>query len=129
MNSEAVFYTIIVEVYDRMLGKIYSVLSDTCRMNSGKKTGINKRLRDYLDDDFKHDIHSLECKFHVNELYLSHAIDEFESKSKGPNALEGALLNKIKSITKGFPQALIAREVLDVPITPIAKLHLQSKIT
>ena len=129
VNGEAVFHTIIVEVCGGMLGKIHSVMSDTCRMNTGKKTGINKRLRYYLDDNFEHDMHSLQCMFHINEIYLSHVIDEVEGKSKGPNALEeGALLNKIKSITKGSPQTLIAREVLDVPKTPIAKLHFRSKI-
>ena len=129
VNNEAVFHTIIDEVCGRMLGKIYSVMSDTCRMNTGKRTEINKRLRDYLDDNFEHDIHSLECMFHINQIYLSHVIDEVESKSNGPNASgEGALLNKIKSIRKGSPQTLIAREVLDVPISPIAKLHLRSKI-
>ena len=95
VNSEAVFHIIIAELYGGMLGKIYSVTNDTCRMNTGKKTGINKRLRDYLDNIFEHDIHSLECMFHINEIYLSHVIDEDESKSKGPNALEeAALLNK-----------------------------------
>ena len=95
VNSETVFHTIIVEVCGGMLGKIYSGMSDTCRMNTGKKTGINKRLRDYLDDNFKHDLHFLECMFHINEIYLSHVIDEVEDKSKGPNALEeNALLNK-----------------------------------
>ena len=95
VHSEAVFHTIIVEVCGGMLGKVYSVMSDTCRMNTGKKTGINKRLRDYLDGDFEHDIHFLECMFHINGIYLSHVIDEVEGKSEGPNALEeGALLNK-----------------------------------
>ena len=50
VNSEAVFHTIIVEVCGEMLGKIYSFMSDTCRINTGKKTGINERLRDYLDN-------------------------------------------------------------------------------
>ena len=32
--------------------------------------------------------------FHINEIYLSHVIDEVEGKSKGPNTLvEGALLS------------------------------------
>ena len=111
MNSEAVFHTNIVEVCGGMLGKIFSVTSDTCRMNTGKKTGINKRLRDHLGDNFKHDIHSLECMFPINEIHLSHVIDEVEGKSEGPNALEeSAFLNKIKSITKGSPQTLIAPE-------------------
>ena len=95
VNSEAVFHAIIVEVCGGMLGETYSVMSDTCRMNTGKKTGINKRLRDYLDDNFEHDIHSLECMFHINEIHLSQVIDAVEGKSKGPNALKKcALLNK-----------------------------------
>ena len=40
-------------------------------------------------------------KSHINETYLSYVIDEVEGKSKVPNTLvEGALLNKIKSITR-----------------------------
>ena len=68
-------------------------------------------------------------KSHINETYLSHVIDEVEGKSKGPNTLvKGALLNKIKSITNGSLENLIDREAPDVRITPIAKLHLQSKL-
>ena len=68
-------------------------------------------------------------KSHINETYLSHVIDEVEGKSKDPNTVvEGALLNKIKSITNGSPETLIDREALDVRITPIAKLHLQNKL-
>ena len=60
-------------------------------------------------------------KSYINETYLSHVIDEVEGKSKGPNTLvEGALINKIKSITSGSPKKLINREALNVRITPIA---------
>ena len=129
VNSEAVLHTIVNETCGGILSKIYSVMSDTCRVNTGQKTGINKRLQDYIAENFKHDIYSLECMFHINEIYLSHVIDEVEGKSKGPNTLvEGALLNKIKSITSGSPETLIDREALDVRITPIAKLHLQNKL-
>ena len=52
--------------------------------------------------------------------HLSHVIDDVEGKSKGPNTLvEGALLNKIKSITTGSPENLIDREAPDVRITPL----------
>ena len=68
-------------------------------------------------------------KSHINETYLPHVIDEVEGKSKSTNTLvEGALLNKIKSITSGCPENLIDREAPDVRITPIAKLHLQNKL-
>ena len=66
---------------------------------------------------------------HINGTYLSHVIDEVEGKIKGPKTVvEGALLNKIKSITSGSPETLIDREALDVRITPIAELHLQNKL-
>ena len=42
--------------------------------------------------------------------------------------VEGALLNKITSITIGSPENLIDRKAPDVRITPIAKLHLQNKL-
>ena len=68
-------------------------------------------------------------KSQIYETYLSHVIDEVEGKSKGPNTLvEGALLNKTKSITSGSPENLIDREAPDVRVTPIAKLHLQNKL-
>ena len=40
-------------------------------------------------------------KSHINETYLSYVVDKVEGKSKVPYTLvEGALLNKIKSITR-----------------------------
>ena len=57
-------------------------------------------------------------KSHINETYLPHVINKVEGKSKGPITLvEGALLNKIKSITSGSPENLIDREAPDVRIT------------
>ena len=51
---------------------------------------------------------------------VSHVIDEVEGKSKGPNTLvEGALINKIKSITSGSPKKLINLEAPNVPITQL----------
>ena len=68
-------------------------------------------------------------KSHINETYLSYVIDEVEGKSKVSNTfVEGALLNKIKSITSGSPENLIDREAPDVRITSIGKLHLQNKL-
>ena len=58
--------------------------------------------------------------FHVDEIHLSHVIDEVEGKSKGPNTLvEGALSNKIKSITCGSSETLSDTKDLDVYITPL----------
>ena len=123
VNSDEVFHTIIVEVCGGILGKIYSVMSDTCRMNTGKKTGINKRLRDYLDDNFEHDVHSLGCMFHINETYLSLVIDEVEGKSKGPNALEEAAL-----LNKRFSADFDCQRSSRYAHYSNPKLHLRSKI-
>ena len=68
-------------------------------------------------------------KSHINETNLPHVIDEVEGKSKGPNtSVEGAFLNKLKSITSGSPENLVDRKALDVRITPIAKLYLQNTL-
>ena len=69
-------------------------------------------------------------KSQINKTYLSHIIDEIEGKSEGSNTLvEGARLNKIKSITNSSPENWIDREVPNVRITPIAKLHFQNKLS
>ena len=70
-------------------------------------------------------------KSHINETYLYHVVDEIEGKSKGPNTLvEGALLNKIKSISSGSPENLIVREAPDLRmrITPIASYIFKKKL-
>ena len=59
-------------------------------------------------------------KSHINETYLPHFIDEVEGKSNGPNTLiEGALLNKIKSITSGSPENLIGRKLQMCALPPL----------
>ena len=61
--------------------------------------------------------------------HLSHVIEDVEGKSKGPNTLvEGALLNKIKSITTGSPENLIDREAPDVRITPLLSYIFKTKL-
>ena len=42
-------------------------MADTTAINTGKKSGVNKRLQDYIMENVGHDIHTLECLFHVNE--------------------------------------------------------------
>jgi len=48
-----------------------------------------------------HAVHALECLFHVNEIYFTHAKIFLEGKVKGSSAYEeGALLNRIKKLPK-----------------------------
>ena len=59
-------------------------------------------------------------KSHINETYLPHVIDEVEGKSKGTNTLvEGALLNKIKSITSGSPENFITEKLQMYALPPL----------
>jgi len=57
----------------------------------------NKRLVSYFDDHVEHGIHTLECMFHVNEIYFSHVVTSVDGKTKGPSSMQdGAMLNTIK---------------------------------
>ena len=70
----------------------------------------------------------LEGMFHVNEIYLSHAIKEIKGKRKDPHTAEDGSFNKIKSITNCNQQNLTDRKAISVSITHMAQLHLGSKI-
>ena len=80
-------------------------MADTTAVNTGKKSGVNKRLEEYFESNIGHQIHSLECLFHTNEIYFAYAKNFLEGKAKGPNAYEdGALNNKIKKYHKPDPK-------------------------
>ena len=42
--------------------------ADTTSLDSGKKSGVSKRLVDLFNENLGHDIHVLECVFHANEI-------------------------------------------------------------
>ena len=129
VNSESIFNSITEEISDNLLKKIYSVMSDTTALNTGKKSGINKRLVDFYKDKFNRGVHALECLFHVNEIYLSHIISKIEGKKKGPNAMEeGSLMKYFNEIRKPELNQIIDRKKLTVPVTSMAALHLRKKI-
>ena len=130
VTSEVLFNTITTEACEKLLAKVYSVMADTTAINTGKKSGVNKRLQVYIMENVGHDIYTLECLFHVNEIYFTHVVSLVEGRKKGPGAMqEGALFNKIKSIPKTEPTTEIVRENLSkVSITGIALLHLKSKV-
>ena len=83
----------------------------------------------FFNENVGHDIHVLECMFHVNEIYFSHVILTIEEKTKGPGAMQdGALLNCIKSINKPDINNILPRQSIPVLITNIASLPLKSKV-
>ena len=105
-------------------------MADTTAINTGKKPGVNKRLQVCIMKNVGHDIHTLECLFHVNEIYFTHVVSLVERRKKNLGMMqEGVLFNKIKNIPKSEPTTDIVRENLSkVSITGIALLHLKSEV-
>ena len=129
VTAEVICKAIVDETCTSYLGKIYSVMADTTSLNSGEISGINKILADYFKQVVGRDIHTLECMFHVNEIYFSHVKTAIEGKAKGPGAMQdGALLNNIKTIQKPSTNDITPRSELNIPITKMAQLHIKAKV-
>ena len=92
VTAESVFTVITEHVDQSILGKVYSVTSDTTALNTGKMSCVYKRLADFYKLRHDRDIHSLECLFHVNEIYFTHAIAKIEGKKKGLGTMEDGSL-------------------------------------
>ena len=98
VTSEVLFNTISTEACEKLLAKVYAVMADTTAINTGKRSGVNKRLQDYIMENVEHDIHTLECLFHVNEIYFPHVVSLVEGRKKGPGMMqEGALFKRSKA--------------------------------
>ena len=83
----------------------------------------------FFNENVGHDIHVLECMFHVNEIYFSHVILHIEERTKGPAAMQdGALRNCIKSINKPDINNILPRQSIPAPTTNIASLQLKAKV-
>ena len=65
-----------------ILDKVYSLMSDTTALNTGKMSGVNKRMVDFYKLHHDRNIYLLQCLFHENEIYFTHAIAKIESKKK-----------------------------------------------
>ena len=91
VTSAAVFNFITETIDKPLLSRVYSIMADTTAVNSSKKSGVNKRLEEYFKSNIGHQIHSLECLFHTNKIYLTYAKNFLEGKVMGPNAYEMVL--------------------------------------
>ena len=128
VTAETVFNAITREACSFQLSHIYSVMADTTALNKGKKSGVNARLVKYFNNELGHDIHTLECMFHTNEIYLYHVISYVDGRKRGPGAMQdGALLNLI-ALDKPSREKLTPANQLDVPVTRIAAVHLRAKL-
>ena len=80
VNAEAIFTAIMANTNESILRKVYSVMSNTTALHTGKISGVNKRLTDFYKSRHHRNIHLLECLFYVNEIYLTHIIAKIEGK-------------------------------------------------
>ena len=111
VTAQTVFNAIVNEVCGPCINNVFSIMADKTSLNSGKKSGVNKRLVDLFNENVGRDIHVLERMFHVNEIYFWHVISTIEGKTKGPGAMQdGALLNCIKSINKPDINIILLRQ-------------------
>ena len=92
VTAESVLTVIAEHVDQSILDKVYSVTSDTTALNTGEMSGVNKRVANFYKLHHDCDIHSLECLFHVNEIYFTHAIAKIEGKKKGLGTMEDGSL-------------------------------------
>ena len=60
---------------------------DTAALNTGNKSGINKRFVDFYKHYYDHGVHSLEYQFYVNEIYFIQVIAKVKGKTKGPQTM------------------------------------------
>ena len=128
VTGESLFKAI-SEVCAGYLHNIYSVMADTTALNTGKTSGVNKRLHDHVRDIAGHGIHEFECLFHVNEVYLTHVITAVEGSKKGPGVMQdGAIMNIIKTIDAPLIENLVPQESFQVSVTKIAALHVKAKL-
>ena len=93
--TSAVVFNSIIETIDKpLLFRVYSIMADTTAVNTGKKSGVNKRSEEYFKFNIGHQIHSLKYLFHINKIYFTYAKNFLEGKAKGLNAYkDGALIN------------------------------------
>ena len=94
VTAESVFSVITEYVDQSILDEVYSVMSDTMALNTGKMSGVNKQLADFYKLHYDCSIHSLACLFQVNEIYFTHTIAKIEGKKKGPGTMEDRSLMK-----------------------------------
>ena len=113
VTAESVFTATTENVDQSILDKVCSVMPDTTALNTGKMSGVNMRRADFYKLHHDRDIHLLECLFHVNKIYFTHAIAKIEGKKNGPGTMEdGSLMKYFGDILKPDMIKLADREKL-----------------
>ena len=107
------------------IDQVYSMISDTNVLNTGKKSDFSKRLVDFYRHHYDRKVHSLECLYYIHEIYFTYVIAKVEGKTKGQRATQnGAMMKNFKDIQKPDLSKIISREKLKISITKIGALYL-----
>ena len=54
VTSAAVFNCVIETIDKPLLSRVYSIMVDTTAVNTGKKSGVNKRFEEYFESNIGH---------------------------------------------------------------------------
>ena len=86
-------------------------MADTFCLNTGKKAGSNKRLVDHFNTEVGHDMDTLECMFHVNEIYFDHVVSFLKRMKNCPGTMQsGAVVNYVSKLDKPNIETLVPRD-------------------
>ena len=127
-ETSKVLFDAIIENCEDPLQNVYLVMVDITSANTGKKSGVSKRLEQFLIYHMSRDIHLLEFFFHVNNIYFNHIMHKIERKI-GLATMEEPLQNRINNLKKPDSMRLPLRSELPVvPLTPMAKIKFKAKL-
>jgi len=129
VTAQDVVEAIVADQFNEsILRKTWSIIADTTSLNTGRRSGINTQLQSYIQTNFAHEVHVLECLFHITEVLLSRAIKHIEGAFFSPDTMQaGSVYNMIKSIDKPDMNNF-APYRFNIHITRKAKLHLETLI-
>ena len=129
VTAKIIFDAITEEISIQCSQNVYSIMVDTTAGNTGKKSGVNTRLVQYFKETIGHDVHTLECLFHVNETYLlTHVISMVDGRKRSRYDGRWVLVKQHICHSKTDIQDLVPRTQLNVQVTNIAAVHLKAKL-
>ena len=84
-----------------LLKTLICIMSDTTAVNTGIHRGAVTRIANHCNQNFGHDVMTLECLYHCIELLLGDVITAFDGDTKSPETLvENAVFNLIHTLDK-----------------------------
>ena len=129
VTAQTVFNAIVNEVCGPCINNVFSIMADTTSLNSGKKSGVNKRIVNLFNENVGHDIYVWSAcfmltKFIIRMLYqLSKKTQKVQEQCKTVRCLTA-----LKTSTNPTLTTFLLVKNIPVPITNIASLQLKAKV-